>query len=69
MSLSRAKGLPPSQHPAAREGLEFRYRGGLLARGKFAPPRTEPGLAGQLRDQDTVRLNALIDHEFEYYIT
>jgi hypothetical protein len=33
------------------------------------PARTEPGLAGQLRDQDTVRLNALIDREFEYCTT
>jgi hypothetical protein len=49
---------------AARELAELGHRGRFLAAGQVAPAGPVAGLAGQLGDEDTISLRAIIDHTF-----
>ena len=65
-TLEQAGHFSQQVSPAARQVAQRGGCGAFLVLSELAPPGPEPGLAGQLRDEDPVSLRALLDHAFEY---
>jgi hypothetical protein len=52
--------------PTSRKRLELSYGGCLLVASERPPLCPVPRLPRQFRDEDTISLRAIVDHEFEY---